>query len=225
MKIRTRTLVVLLLAAAAAVLAQDGRLGVAAQSPGVGERLLLQGRVLDTGGNPLPGAVVELWQADANGNYNHPADARPSELLDDFQYFGTSTAGPDGAYAFLTVKPPPYDARPPHLHLKVKLRGETALTSQFYFEEDRAAVEADFVYRNAGDSLFLRVTEGADAEGKPVGIATGDIVLDRNEGAPDALAPTPRQAEGPYYPRVDFSGYDNDLTRASTDDEPVRPRR
>ena len=146
--------------------ARDGRLGFAAGASGVGERVLLQGRVLDTAGRPVPGAVVELWQADVNGNYRHPRDASPDELLPDFQYFGTSTAGRDGAWAFLTVKPSPYGARPAHLHLQVKVEGRAVLTSQLYFEEDLPDVEADPVYGRAGRALLLQGDAGPGRAGQ-----------------------------------------------------------
>ena len=203
--------------------AREGRLGVAAGTAGVGERVLVQGRVLDTAGRPVPGAVVELWQADANGNYRHPRDASPDELLPDFQYFGTSTAGPDGGWAFLTVKPSPYGARPAHLHLRVVVEGREALTSQLYFEEDLPAVEADPVSGGAGRALLLRAEAGRDGRGEAPRLARADLVLDLGGRAAGALEPTPRQTEGPYYPREDFSGWDNDLTRAATGQPPVKP--
>ena len=55
-----------------------------------GETVLVQGQVTDSDGNPIADAVVELWQADVNGNYDHPNDATGEQLLADFQYFGTT---------------------------------------------------------------------------------------------------------------------------------------
>lgn len=180
---------------------------------GVGEVILLEGQVLDVNGAPVVGAVVEIWQTDANGVYNHPNDADPAELLPDFQYFGTATTDENGNYNFLTIKPALYEAqRPPHIHVKVKLDGVELLTTQFYFEEDRALFESDGVFQaGGGESLILQPEESTDEQGNPVRLATANLVVAVN-GSSGTLALTPAQAEGPYYPVVDFSSYDNDLT-------------
>lgn len=190
-----------------------------------GSKVLLQGQVTDTGGVALPGAAVEIWQTDVNGNYNHPADADPSMLLEDFQYFGTATTDENGEYAFLTLKPAPYEPRPAHIHFKVKINGTEVLTSQFYFAEDRPAVEGDAAFDSAGDALFLQTAADVEADlaDDEIRIATGNLVLDMNGGEPDTLTPTPAQTEGPYYPVIDFSGYDNNLLSTAENDEIVRP--
>lgn len=188
-----------------------------------GETILLQGQVTDSDGNPIADAVVELWQADINGNYNHPNDAAASDLLPNFQYMGTVTTDAEGYYAFLTVKPAQYEARPPHLHFKVKIDSQTLLISQWYFEEDRETVEGDGAFGNAGDTLFLLTEDTTDADGNPLRIGTGNIVLDLNGDAADALPVTAAQTEGPYYPVIDFSEYDNNLVSVAEDDELVTP--
>lgn len=189
-----------------------------------GQAFQLQGQVLDTDGTPLEGAVVEIWQTDNNGNYNHPNDAAPSELLlDQFQYFGTSTTDAQGYFAFRTIKPAAYESRPPHIHVRVKIDGQIALTTQFYFVEDQSAVEADGVFQDAGESLFVQTQNGEDAEGNPIVIGVDNLVLDLNGSSADTLTPTPAQTEGPYYPVVDFSSYDNNLTGPATDDAAVTP--
>lgn len=188
-----------------------------------GETVLLQGQVTDSDGDPIEGAVIELWQADINGNYNHPNDTRESELVAGFQYFGTATTDADGHYAFLTVKPLRYAGRPPHLHFKVKIDGQTILTSQWYFDEDRPTVENDGAFNNAGDTLFLITADITDADGNALRLATGNVVLNLNGNAADPLPLTAAQTEGPYYPVVDFSTYDNNLTSVAEDDEVVTP--
>jgi len=213
---RIVTALLLALPVATAVMAQDTSDALVAGDP-----IVVQGQVLDTDGAPIAGAVVEIWQADMNGNYDHPNDADPSVLLADFQYFGTATTDADGYYAFRTVKPSAYEARPPHIHVRVKLDGETLLTTQLYFLEDQAAVEADGVFGDAGAALFVQPTGLTDAEGAPV--LTDNIVIDMNGDAADTLTPTPAQVEGPYYPVVDFSGYDNNLTSTAADDATITP--
>lgn len=189
-----------------------------------GQTVLLQGQLLDTAGQPIAEAVIELWQADINGNYNHPNDATEAELLPDFQYFGTTTTDADGYYAFLTVKPAAYESRPPHLHYKVKIDGQAILTSQWYFEEDRAVTEGDGAFNDGGDTLFL-VDDGEATLNDDVTarIVTGTIVMDTGLTVENPLPVTASQTEGPYYPVVDFSASDNSLNSTSADDEVVLP--
>jgi DNA uptake protein ComE-like DNA-binding protein len=214
--IRVLSVLLLMLVSISAVGAQD--------SLTAGQAFQLQGQVMDTAGNPIKDAVVEIWQTDSNGNYNHPNDAPTSALDKTFQYFGTATTDEKGYYAFLTIKPAAYESRPPHIHLRVKIAGAEALTSQFYFEEDRKMAEADGVFRagGEGDSLFLQAKQTPDTSGKAIWLATGNLILQRS-GVTGDLKPTPAQAEGPYYPIVDFSKADNNLTSTADKDELVKP--
>jgi hypothetical protein len=184
--------------------------------------IVLQGQVTGLGGDVVAGAVIEIWQTDVNGNYDHPGDADPSLLLPNFQYFGTAVTDENGFYAFRTVVPAPYEPRPAHIHFKVKIDGVEALISQFYFIGDRpeAPEDAIIVDGQGGEVIFLEPVEQVDAQGNSVRVATGNIVLGIGEGS---LIPTSLQGEGPYYPVVDFSGYDNDLISTAADDEIVMP--
>ena len=176
-----------------------------------GEVILVTGRVLDTDGNPLPGAVVEIWQTDANGVYDHPGDFSTASRDQGLQFYGTSIAGDDGTYVFRTVRPGYYEPRPKHIHVKVKLDGATALTSQFYFEEDRADLAAEGLFAQAGDlgeMLILKPGDSIDIDGVSVAVLTNDLVINTGGGA---LTATPQQGEGPYYPVVAVADFDNDL--------------
>jgi protocatechuate 3,4-dioxygenase beta subunit len=182
---------------------------------GVGEVLVIEGQVLDVNGNPVVDAAVEIWQTDANGVYNHPGDTDGSNLLDDFQYFGTSVTDDNGNYSFRTIKPNVYEAlRPPHIHVKVKIDGLEVLTTQFYFEEDRALFERDSVFsQGGGESLILQPEDSTDDAGNPIRLARKDLVVATETAGTSGMLPlTQAQTEGPYYPVVDFSEYDNDLT-------------
>jgi len=169
--------------------------------------LLLTGQVFDTDGNVLEGAVVEIWHTDVAGVYDHPGDGVGDELDETFQYFGTSTVDANGNYAFLTYKPGQYEPRPVHIHVKVKLESVTALITQFYFSEDST---------RADETILLDIVDTVDAQGEPIRVAIGDIVLDLNGADSNTLVPTALQAEGPFYPVVDISEYDNDLTDSDT---------
>lgn len=201
---------------ATGVFAQDDT--VPADTP-----VLLQGQLMDTDGTPIAGAVVEIWQTDINGNYDHPQASAESDLLADFQYFGTAVTDDEGYYAFLTVKPGQYEPRAVHIHFKVKIDGYTLLTSQFYFEEDLATLSQDGIFNSGDETLLLPVEDTTDDNGDLLRVATGNIVLDVNGNDANTLPATAEQTEGPYYPVVDFSEYDNDLLNAETDEDPVLP--
>ncbi len=101
-----------------------------------GEVLLVSGRILDANGRPIPGAVVEIWQADTHGRYIHTYDRSPGLRDDFFQGFGKSRTDATGLYRFRTVKPGAYDFRSPHIHYKVRLPGGGGLTTQLQFAGD-----------------------------------------------------------------------------------------
>lgn len=181
----------------------------------VGASLHIQGRVIGVSATPVEGAVVEIWQTDANGNYDHPRDTPAELLLDDFQYFGTATTDADGAFEFFTIKPAMYETiRPPHIHFKVKVADETVLTSQWYFSDDSELA----AFAQAAPDLVLQLETPQD-ESSPVDwVTTIDVVIITPEdGAMGAIGLTTQQMEGPYYPVVDFSAFDNTLIEIATD--------
>ena len=122
---------------------QDSNLMVVRGAKGraLGTPLHLMGRVIDRAGRPQPGAVVEIWQANAHGRYHHPRDPRNVPLDPNFQGYGRDRADADGAYRFLTIVPPPYPAsatwtRPAHIHFAVHGPGFERLVTQMYFAGD-----------------------------------------------------------------------------------------
>lgn len=169
-----------------------------------GQVLMLAGQVLDVNGDPLPGAVVEIWQTDANGVYDHPGDSGTASRDLGFQFYGASVADAQGRYAFRTVRPGEYEPRPPHIHLKVWGNGQVVLTSQLYFSDTG---NAGGLGAGADDLL---VTLGTDPDGGDFMIASFDFVVDTGIGS-GSLPLTPGQAEGPYYPVVNVAEFDPDL--------------
>jgi protocatechuate 3,4-dioxygenase alpha subunit len=113
-----------------------------------GERIRIEGRVLDGKGEPVNDAMIEIWQANAHGRYNHPQDDRKDNLLDpDFKGFGRAGTGTDteNRFIFHTVKPgavSPGEA--PHISVIVFMRGLlTHAYTRLYFSDEAEANAAD----------------------------------------------------------------------------------
>jgi protocatechuate 3,4-dioxygenase beta subunit len=110
----------------------------------IGQRILVHGRVLDSDGRPVTGALVEVWQANAAGRYRHVADTWPAPLDPHFDGLGRTVTDALGRYEFLTVKPGAYPWgnhpnawRPAHLHFSLFGRAFTQrLVTQMYFPDD-----------------------------------------------------------------------------------------
>ena len=114
-----------------------------------GEVLHVAGRVLDAGGEPLAGARVEIWQANAHGRYIHPWDRSAAPLDPGFQGFGHALADDTGAYRFRTVRPGLYAGRTRHIHVRIEAPGRDPLVTQMYFAGEPA---------NARDGLYARLS-------------------------------------------------------------------
>ena len=100
------------------------------------EVLHLGGRVLAPDGSPLPGLLVDIWQADPNGRYKHPRDRGQDSLMEEFLYWGEASTDNEARFRFRTYVPGRYTARPAqHIHYKVWRDREELLTSQIYFDE------------------------------------------------------------------------------------------
>lgn len=111
----------------------------------VGARTIVTGRVLDENGQPVPGTLLEIWQANASGRYAHWREVDfPAPLDPNFLGAGQCRSDADGVYRFTTVRPGPYPWgnhpnawRPAHIHFS--LLGPTwgsRLVTQMYFSDD-----------------------------------------------------------------------------------------
>lgn len=109
-----------------------------------GQRIIVAGRVLDEDGRPVPGALVEIWQANAGGRYRHQKDEHPAPLDPNFTGAGRVTTDAEGRYQFTTVKPGAYPWRnhpnawrPCHIHFSLfGTSFRTRLVTQMYFPDD-----------------------------------------------------------------------------------------
>jgi protocatechuate 3,4-dioxygenase beta subunit len=106
-----------------------------------GDIILVQGRVLDEACQPVSGALVEIWQANTHGRYDHEKDAgNPRPLDPNFQSWAEMPTDAEGRFRFTTIKPGSYPVgddgwiRPPHIHFRVSRRGYHDLVTQMYFD-------------------------------------------------------------------------------------------
>jgi protocatechuate 3,4-dioxygenase beta subunit len=110
----------------------------------LGERIIVTGRVLESDGRPVRGALVEIWQANAAGRYVHAVDEHPAPLDPNFTGAGRCLSDEEGRYQFVTVKPGAYPWknhsnawRPAHIHFSLFGRAFTdRLVTQMYFPGD-----------------------------------------------------------------------------------------
>ena len=116
----------------------------------VGEITHLSGRILDEGGEPIRGALVEIWQCDDNGAYLHTRTVNRDKRDGNFQGFGRFLTGSNGQYYFRTIKPVRYPSRAPHIHFMVKRKGSDAFPTQCYIKGDPQN-ERDFLFRTVRD--------------------------------------------------------------------------
>lgn len=118
------------------------------QARAMGEVLHLEGRVIGVDGRPLAGSVVEIWQCDARGIYDHPRQPGRDRRDQAFQGYGRMIVDAEGRYTFRTLKPVAYPGRTPHIHLKAVTGDGRQLTSQFYVAGDPQN-ERDGIFRAA----------------------------------------------------------------------------
>jgi protocatechuate 3,4-dioxygenase beta subunit len=146
-----------------AVAPEDADLTVQGAGEPLGERIVVSGRVVDDDGRPIPGALVEIWQANAAGRYAHEVDQHPAPLDPNFTGAGRTLTDGEGRYRFVTIKPGAYPWgnhhnawRPAHIHFSLFGRAfAQRLVTQMYFPGDPL-----FAY----DPIFQSVRDPAARE-------------------------------------------------------------
>lgn len=111
-----------------------------------GAHIRLEGYVIDGNGDPVPDAMIEIWQANAHGRYNHPEDDRQDNLLDpDFKGFGRVGTDAEGRYSFETVKPGAIgEGHAPHINVVLFMRGMLSHAfTRIYFSDEAATNDLD----------------------------------------------------------------------------------
>ena len=116
-----------------------------------GERIRIEGTVFDGSGTPVRDVLIECWQANAEGKYNHPADRQSGKSIDPaFRGWGRACSDFDtGTWSFDTIKPGPVIGRhgvamAPHVNLWIVARGiNIGLHTRMYFDDEAPANAAD----------------------------------------------------------------------------------
>jgi protocatechuate 3,4-dioxygenase beta subunit len=120
--------------------------------PGIkGRPIVLAGLVLDRACRPLAHALVDLWHADDNGDYDNAG----------FRLRGHQFTDADGHYRFRTIVPALYTGRTRHFHVKVQPAGARLLTTQLYFP-DEPMNRRDGLFRS--ELLMRMAAAGEDLE-------------------------------------------------------------
>lgn len=142
---------------------------------GMGDPIVITGRVLDGDRNPIEDALLETWQANPNGSYNHPDDTRDLDLGPTFTGFARAiTDFETGIYRIETVKPGPvpdvegsYQA--PHISVVIQGRGMLNPTfTRIYFSDEEEANRDDLVLRSVPvvrrPTLMAQAVDGTDPQ-------------------------------------------------------------
>ncbi len=124
----------------------------------IGERIIVEGHVRDEDGRAVPHTMVEIWQANAAGRYNHERDRHDAPLDPNFKGAGRVFTDEHGAYRFITVKPGAYPWgnhhnawRPNHIHFSLFGAGcAMRLVTQMYFPGD-PLLELDPIFLAVAD--------------------------------------------------------------------------
>jgi protocatechuate 3,4-dioxygenase beta subunit len=150
-----------------------------------GEAILVRGRVLDSDGNALAEAVVDVWQANHHGRYSHPGDPNTAPLDPNFQGWGIMHTADGGEYGFKTIKPGAYPLsflgetgwRCRHIHFKVSCPGYESLTTQMYFEGDPLIAQDLEIAKAPEESRHLLISSAATDKDSGLPLYRFDVAL------------------------------------------------
>jgi protocatechuate 3,4-dioxygenase beta subunit len=150
-----------------------------------GQVIHVMGRVINTQGEAVAGARIEIWQANAHGRYTHPSDKNPAPLDPNFEGYAVLQTDVEGRYRFKTIKPGAYPddggrTRPPHIHFDVAGRINRTVT-QMYFAGDPHNATDRFL-QSVGDKqdhlIVPLLSPTPDIEPSSL-LALWDIVLEK----------------------------------------------
>jgi protocatechuate 3,4-dioxygenase, beta subunit len=184
-----------------------------ARGEALGERIVVQGRVVDEDGRPLPHCLLEIWQCNAAGRYRHRVDQHDAPLDPHFIGAGRLLTDDEGRYRLVTVRPGAYPWtnhpnawRPAHIHFSVFGPAfATRLVTQMYFPGDPLLPHDPIFNCTADEGARQRLVSHFDWSATQPGFALGyrfDIVLSGRDATPLSAESPPAttwQTVGPYF--------------------------
>jgi protocatechuate 3,4-dioxygenase alpha subunit len=147
-----------------------------------GQRILVRGNVFDGDGEPIPDAMLEVWQADAEGIYGHPADPRHADADPAFDGFGRAPTDDSGEYFIKTIKPGSIEqggqaAIAPHINFRVFARGMLIHAyTRMYFPNEKEN-EGDPALKMIGDADRQQTLIATHEAGEDLPTYHFDVVL------------------------------------------------
>ena len=147
----------------------EGPYVVPADTPGA---ITILGRLYDGAGAAIPDGLIETWQADPAGRFDHPDDPRGAPAGGTgFRAFGRCPTGPDGSYRIITLRPGPLPSpdgstEAPHLDVSVLARGLLdRVVTRIYFVDEAAANAADPVLASVAEDRRATLIASAEPGG------------------------------------------------------------
>lgn len=145
-----------------------------------GEKIRIEGQVLDGDGAPVFDAFLEIWQANAAGKYNHEEDRQDKPVDPNFRGFGRACTDAQGYFRFTTIKPgavpgPGNTLQAPHINVSIFARGLLKqLVTRIYFADEAAANEIDPVLSSIENPAVRQtlIAERVGSDGEAGGITT-----------------------------------------------------
>ena len=124
----------------------------------IGKKIKVYGKVLDNKCKPINNAILDIWQANSFGRYNHQADSSESRMDNNFYGYIRLLSNKKGEYNFNTILPGSYKVskdltRTPHIHFKVT-NNQKQLTTQMYFKGNEMN-NKDFLFKNTHNNSAL----------------------------------------------------------------------
>ncbi len=161
---------------------EDENMNVMVNAQTSGERILVRGKVLDGDGEPISDAMLEIWQADANGIYGHPADVKHPDADPAFDGIGRAPTNDGGEYYFETVKPGAIEREgeptmAPHINFRIFARGMLIHACTRMYFPDQAENEADAILQMINDVDRRLTLIAAQEAGDDLPTYRFDVVL------------------------------------------------
>jgi protocatechuate 3,4-dioxygenase, alpha subunit len=150
-----------------------------------GERIIIEGRILDGDGAPVDDAMVEIWQANAEGRYDHPEDTQEKLLDPNFHGFGRTATDEGGGFRFETIKPGPVPGnggtlQAPHINVTIFSRGLLKhVVTRIYFPDEPLNANdpvLNAVPRDRRSTLIARAEDAAQKR-----LYRFDVILQGNK--------------------------------------------